>query len=215
MDFDSIAIFLAINALLYILIHLFLDLHMIKNRSLEQSNQRTNYPTWDDKMPLVKYVTVLTTLYFWAFFILWPILHVCELDSFFLTFSIKKLPVEVFIQIIGGALIVAGTLMAILGRIARGQESPSWGVPKALTTHGGFRLVRHPLYASYTYYFIGLPLLLKNPLLIPLIFGIYGYYAVAKYEEEILLIEFGEEYRKYQQKVGMLIPFIGKCKKSY
>ena len=78
---------------------------------------------------------------------------------------------------------------------------------------GGFRLVRHPLYASYCYYFIGLPLAMFNYLLFPLILGIIGYYFTAIYEERILVEEFGEEYIEYRKKVGMFIPLIGKQRK--
>jgi hypothetical protein len=38
--------------------------------------------------------------------------------------------------------------------------------------------------------------------------GIYGYYIIAKEEENRLIVEFGEEYRQYIKKVGMYFPKI-------
>jgi protein-S-isoprenylcysteine O-methyltransferase Ste14 len=214
MDNDTIAIFIALNSFLYIFIHMIFDLRLILNFQRRPRTEKADYPTWGEKKPHEKYFVLLATLYFWLFFLLWPIFHFFDLDAPFLAFSAKVPIIGDSLQIIGGVLVALATFIAIYGRIARGQQAISWGVPSSLTTHGGFGLVRHPLYASYCYYFIGLLLLLQNILLLPLLLGIYGYYNAAKYEEEILLAEFGEEYQHYQQRVGMLIPFVGRRKKS-
>ncbi|MHA1942700.1 MAG: methyltransferase family protein, partial [Candidatus Hodarchaeales archaeon] len=77
-----------------------------------------------------------------------------------------------------------------------------------LETGGMYRYIRHPLYASYCFYFISFLFILQNLLLIFLLLGIPGYYYISIYEEEILIQQFGQEYRDYQKKVKRFIPFI-------
>jgi protein-S-isoprenylcysteine O-methyltransferase len=112
------------------------------------------------------------------------------------------------LQLIGIFLISSATLVAIGGRISRGKRAFSWGVPIVLEKNGMYRYLRHPLYASYFYYFVGFLFLLQNFLLIFLLLGIPGYYDMAVYEEEILVQEFGHEYIEYQKRTKMFIPFI-------
>jgi protein-S-isoprenylcysteine O-methyltransferase Ste14 len=49
-------------------------------------------------------------------------------------------------------------------------------------------------------------LIYQSLLIFPLLIGIYGYYETAKYEEEILVKHFGEEYREYQRRTGRFFP---------
>ena len=117
-----------------------------------------------------------------------------------------------WLQYIGLIFACLGTFIACLGRISRSIYAISWGVPNQLTTRLGYRIVRHPLYTSYCCYFLGVPLAMQNYLLLILVLGIIGYVQTARYEEKILLQEFGGEYEAYQRKVGMIIPFIGRRK---
>ena len=210
---NFLAYYIGSNALLYLLIHVPLDTLIIINRQEKQRRGAKDYPPWEEGKSFTKIVTLLTSLYFWIFFICWPIFHLFGWDEFFFIFNFEIPYAGIVMQYIGLILIGAGTFIATMGRIARGRKAISWGVPKELTTNLGFRIVRHPLYASYCYYFIGIPLAMQNYLLLPLILGVIGYYSTAKYEEKILEAEFGETYHKYQKKGGMLIPFIGKRKK--
>ena len=81
--------------------------------------------------------------------------------------------------------------------------------PQKLKTTGFNALVRHPLY------FAGLFIIwggfLYSPsikiLITALIATLYLYFGT-KLEEQKLIVEFGEEYKAYQKKVGMLVPFI-------
>ncbi|NPD87474.1 MAG: hypothetical protein HGN29_02040 [Asgard group archaeon] len=52
--------------------------------------------------------------------------------------------------------------------------------------------------------FIGLPLVTHSPYLLVLLLGIPGYVITTKNEEEILLEEFGDEYREYMKKEGKI-----------
>ena len=203
---DLFAWFIGVNALIYLAVHLPLDTIMLLSRKEQQRDVK--YPPWG-RGPVTMVVTVVTTLYFWIFFLCWPVVHLMELDEFFLQYSFE---LPLMIRYCGLLLIGAGTLVACAGRIARGRKAISWGVPKKLTTSLGFSIVRHPLYASYCYYFVGIPLAVQNYLLLFLLPGVVGYYIITRYEETILEKEFGEAYRTYQGEVGMLIPFVGRRK---
>ncbi|MBD3192468.1 MAG: hypothetical protein GF308_17650 [Candidatus Heimdallarchaeota archaeon] len=211
-NYDFVGYFIGGNALLYLLIHLPLDLLTLINKHEKRKEEAEDYPAWEEGRTIMKIITVFTSLYFWLFFLGWPILHLLKWDNFILFFNFQIPKVGEALQYMGLILIGAGTLIACIGRIARGVKAISWGVPKELTTNLGFRIVRHPLYASYCYYFLGIPLAMLNFLLLLLIPGIIGYYFTAKYEESILIHEFGEQYEKYQRKVGMFIPFVGRRK---
>ena len=103
---------------------------------------------------------------------------------------------------------LAGVLLANWGRVSRGVSAPSGPMPENynLSTRGAYSVIRHPQYVSYSLFFIGLPLVLLNILLLVCVVGIYGYYILAAVEERILIDRFGQEYREYQKRVGMVIP---------
>ncbi|MHA2255313.1 MAG: methyltransferase family protein, partial [Candidatus Heimdallarchaeaceae archaeon] len=73
-------------------------------------------------------------------------------------------------------------------------------------TRWGYDLVRHPEYTMYIVCFIGLPLVTLSPYLLVLLLGIPGYVITTRNEEEVLLEEFGEEYKEYMIKVGRFVP---------
>jgi len=210
-SYDIIAYFLLGNIILYLLIHIPLDILTYMNKERKTKENTEEYSAWGEQQ-FIKIITLISSLVFWVFFAIWPILHLLHSDNFILFFNYTIPIVGEIIQYIGFVLIGLATIIAIIGRIARKRIAISWGVPKELTTNIGFQIVRHPLYASYCYYFLGFPLVMSNYLLIPLILGVIGYYNTAKYEEQILEKEFGEEYQAYQRKVGMLIPFIERKK---
>ena len=205
---DVASIIVGTNVLLYFLVHIPIEILTYKYRMRGANKKAKNYRAWEGD-PLAAILTLTTTLVFWFVFLSWPVLHWTSADSWILEFSVITPPP---LQIVGAALVFSGTFLACSGRVARGREAMSWGVPERLATSGGYRIVRHPLYGSYVLYFVGIPILFSNLLLLVLIFGIWGYYRTAKMEEEILVKEFGEEYRNYQQRVGMLLPLIGKKK---
>ncbi|MBN1328028.1 MAG: isoprenylcysteine carboxylmethyltransferase family protein [Candidatus Heimdallarchaeota archaeon] len=212
-NYDIIAYYLVSNILLYFIIHIPLDILSFKDKREKYKEGAKEYSPWENQN-LTKIITVIASIYFWIFSALWPILHLLSWDNFIMIFNFEIPIVGKAFQIVGMIIIGFGTFIACIGRIARKTKAISWGVPKKLTVKLGFSVVRHPLYASYCYYFLGIPLTMMNYLLIPLVVGIIGYYYTTKYEEEILVEEFGDEYIAYQRKVGMLIPFIGRYREK-
>ncbi|CAL1682393.1 unnamed protein product [Lasius platythorax] len=85
-----------------------------------------------------------------------------------------------------------------------------------LVTHGVYSLCRHPSYVGWFYWSIGTQLVLQNPLC----FCAYAlmswrfFHDRVQIEEITLLNFFGEDYVKYQEKVGTGLPFISGYKIS-
>ena len=118
---------------------------------------------------------------------------------------------DTVIRVIGFIVFYTGALVYNLNIIYAGKNlrpAPS-GLSQnhKLVQNGPFAVIRHPLYVSYILILIGLSLVLHLYwLLIPALAVVIGIYPTARTEEEMLIRQFGDEYRKYQQKVGMLFP---------
>ena len=78
--------------------------------------------------------------------------------------------------------------------------------PEVIQT-GPFRFVRHPIYLGAILLYLGLVIFtLSLASAAFLIVIIAGYIYIARYEERILTEAFGEDYREYMKKTGMLFP---------
>jgi protein-S-isoprenylcysteine O-methyltransferase Ste14 len=82
------------------------------------------------------------------------------------------------------------------------------GVRHTLITHGVYRLVRHPMYASQFLYCVAQALLLHN-----WIAGLAGFVAFVPFylvrvpeEERMMLNHFGDRYEEYCERTGRLVP---------
>jgi len=83
--------------------------------------------------------------------------------------------------------------------------------PLTLKTDGLYAYVRHPLYTTGLILLWLIPVMTTNRLIISLSLTIYILIG-AYFEEKKLLVEFGDEYRNYIQKVPMLLPLKGRNK---
>jgi protein-S-isoprenylcysteine O-methyltransferase Ste14 len=199
-DYQMIGIFFAINLTIYLVVTLPLDLVTYRNsrggkaRSLEI---KTNF---------TMIVTFLISGYMWVLYLLVPLDTLSGPKVLIYQPIYSSDAINTLIQILGLVIVLLGTFVACWGRISRGRRAFSWGIPKKLEKEGMYAYIRHPLYASYCYYFLGFVIILQNVLILPLLLGIYGYYDLSKYEEAILVEHFGEEYREYQNRVGRFFP---------
>ena len=77
-----------------------------------------------------------------------------------------------------------------------------------LITNGIFSYIRHPMYASQWVWVIAQPLLLQNWVAgwLNLLIFIFFYFLRVKAEEQLMLEQFGDQYRSYMQKVGAVFP---------
>lgn len=119
-------------------------------------------------------------------------------------------PLKVFLMVVGALLVIAGSAVNVKGRLDLGKN---WGNQiriygdHTFVNGGMYRLVRHPLYASLVWMFLGAGLIYQNWLALAaavFIFIPFMRYR-ARQEEELLTKEFGA-YADYRKKVGMFFP---------
>jgi len=195
---------ITLNFLIYIGFTLPLDLktYLKRNPNLKQKISP------DSKINLWFILAFITSGCVWIVFFLNSI-------AFFLNLQISYIPKLIpntilfnIFQLLGAILISCGTIIAVLGRYSRWDRAFSWGIPTKLETKGMYRWIRHPLYSSYIFYFLGFPLLYLNPFFLFLLLGIIGYFSITLYEEALLVKYFPEEYPIYQKKVKRFIPLL-------
>ena len=87
----------------------------------------------------------------------------------------------------------------------RGQKTAD----PAFRTPFFYKLVRHPLYTGFLLAFWATPHMTYGHMLLAAGMTVYILIAI-RYEERDLVGHFGEDYRRYQHDVGMLVPGIGK-----
>ena len=77
-----------------------------------------------------------------------------------------------------------------------------------LITRGVYGVIRHPMYASQWLLAIAQPLLLQNWIagFLNLLVFIPFYFLRVKAEEQMMVEQFGDQYRMYMQKVGAIFP---------
>ena len=73
-----------------------------------------------------------------------------------------------------------------------------------------YRLVRHPIMTGFIIGFWATPVMSLGHLLFAIATTGYIYVAVKYFEEKDLVKSIGPEYIEYQQRVGMLLPYVGK-----
>jgi protein-S-isoprenylcysteine O-methyltransferase Ste14 len=80
----------------------------------------------------------------------------------------------------------------------------------SLVTQGVFQHIRHPMYAAHLLWAVAQLLLLQNWIAGPafLVASIPLYIARIPREEEMMEDEFGEEYRRYMERTGRVVPRI-------
>lgn len=111
--------------------------------------------------------------------------------------EVVRLPIGIILLIVSGYM--AGTGLYIVF----GKQSQSTGVIRK----GVFSLVRHPIYLSEITLYLGL-LMISISLAAALILfiAIFFLHHISRYEEQLLLERFGDEYKQYMREVPMWFP---------
>ena len=122
-------------------------------------------------------------------------------------------PARIAMVTVGLLLIVAGAVFNIAGRFTlRSAWSNQIEVCEGqdLITRGPFAVVRHPLYASLIWMFVGGSLVYANPLSLALTLAVFVpmMYVRAAKEDAVLGDSFGEGFESYRSRTGMFLPRI-------
>ncbi len=146
-------------------------------------------------------------------FLLNPLLIVAALKE--RTAIIQLLPTwdNPQVSISGILLLIAGGTITVVGRAQLGRfGSGILHIEKnhRLVTDGIYGLIRHPIYGGGLVGIVGLYIALRSIIVLVVVTAVY--FAVIKnrllFEEQMLVDEFGDEYKAYMRKTRRLIPYV-------
>jgi len=111
-------------------------------------------------------------------------------------------------QGLGLVFFFSGCVLHAWSVVVRGKNAVSWAMPneQRLIIDPPYSHVRHPSYLGYMLMIMGITFVWQRWFTLPSWAAILGYYLVSKLEEELLIQRFGDEYRRYMERVGAFIP---------
>lgn len=113
---------------------------------------------------------------------------------------------------------LAVVILVLSSYLARSGLKAVFGTRRLIPVvirEGIFNRVRHPIYLGAILLYLGMIVLTLSLLSAAFwIIIILFYYFISKYEEKILVHEFGDQYRNYMDEVPMLLPNPFKTKKK-
>ena len=127
-------------------------------------------------------------------------------------FDIRIIPATEAVQWIAGTLCIAGLgfcvwARAILGRNWSGAITLKEG--HELIERGPYRFVRHPIYTGILAMFLATAITLGRPGgLVAVLLAFASFWIKLVEEEKLMLQQFPDQYRSYQQRVKCIIPFL-------
>ncbi len=114
-------------------------------------------------------------------------------------------------SVAGGALVVAGSLLALAAVVGLGNNLTAVPYPKddaTLVDTGPYQLVRHPIYSGLVFVALGWGLWVHGWLTIGYAVLLFVFFDIKSRREEQWLTEKFPGYAAYQKRVRKLIPFV-------
>lgn len=125
-------------------------------------------------------------------------------------YAATELPVTGLLRLLGATLACLGLVFLAWVHIVLGRFWSAGLVLRdthRLITHGPYRRVRHPMYSAAMLFFFGVGLVSANLLIILPSLAILALLMLRiPHEEAMLLAQFGEEFRAYRRRTGLLLP---------
>jgi protein-S-isoprenylcysteine O-methyltransferase Ste14 len=205
LDFAIVGFTILCLATLDIALHIYLDSKKIR------SNRQSTVQASEFAVPsLALGAAGISTLlsFFLVLFLIMLWLGILNPDIIQILIPVIDPPYPIWMC--GLVILSSGIILHGWSRLVRLNMASSWQMTRnhRLVTSGPYSRIRHPSYLSYMICFVGFVLMIPSVVTLILLFGIPGYYYIAKIEEKHLLHHFGKEYSEYMQRTGMLLPKI-------
>jgi protein-S-isoprenylcysteine O-methyltransferase Ste14 len=121
--------------------------------------------------------------------------------------------VEAAFAVVGGLIVAYGVNVLLWAVLSWRQLFVGHGVLEGhrIVDRGAYGFVRHPAYLAALLVWAGLSIAFLNPIaaLVTALYVFPTYIAYLRSEEAMMEAHFGDEYRRYRERVPMLVPRIG------
>jgi methanethiol S-methyltransferase len=119
-----------------------------------------------------------------------------------------------WLSLVGWALVFASTFLINhfevfgLHQVANNLVGKSMPAP-TFKTPVLYKMVRHPIYLGFIIAFWAAPVMTVGHMLFATVTTAYIFVGIALEERDLIAL-FGDEYRRYRERVAMIVPFLGK-----
>lgn len=126
--------------------------------------------------------------------------------------SLLTFPAADLLRYLGLALYVGGNVISLYALRCLGKQYSGYITLQdehQLVDTGIYAVIRHPIYLRALMVFLGLPLLFRSWLVLPLLLlGAWFVNSRIRREEELLTQAFGDKYRDYSSRTWRLLPYL-------
>lgn len=127
----------------------------------------------------------------------------------------KSTGIVMYIACVGLLVSIAGQILRTVAMYTAGKSfthlvAKSKRNEHVLVTQGVYSLSRHPSYAGWFYWAVFTQVLLVNPIcVVAYAIVAFRFFKIRiEYEEDHLIVFFGDDYKAYKKNVSTLIPFL-------